>query len=90
MNDITINRHKRNPESMAANPDATTKADFRDAIIAYAATGAFTLKDAMRHFGRPANEVSPRLSELKADGILEPTGDRREGCAVLRLISGRV
>jgi hypothetical protein len=90
--DITANRHKNNPESIDANKRIEpTKADWRKRIALYmnCVGGDWTLKELCRAFDKSPNEISGRLSEMKASGILEPTGERREGCAVLRLTNNR-
>lgn len=46
---------------------------------------SLTSHDVAEHFGKSKNEISGRLSELVRDGILEKTGERRNGCHVLRI-----
>lgn len=87
MNDICTNRHKQSPTSIEANKRAQpNKAVFRADIVTWAEGKLFTMKDVMKAFNRPANEVSPRLSELKERGIIRATDERRDGCAVLEVI----
>jgi len=86
--DISSNRHKGNPHSVAANAVADKgKGAMRLAIIGYAKTVKdFTMKEVCRAFGKLPNELSGRLSELKAMNVLEAVeGESRERCGVLRL-----
>jgi hypothetical protein len=83
--DITRNRHKGSVESVAANPRTRHKEQWQEKFLAYIETklgwGA-TLVEICDHFGRQKNEVSPRLSELKASHKVVKNGTR-SGCAVL-------
>ena len=85
--DITANRHGGNAQSIAANEVAEpTKAIMRLMIMTHLrGFGEATLKDLCRVFGKLPNEISGRLSELKAAGAIVPTGEVRERCAVYRV-----
>jgi hypothetical protein len=86
--DITRNKHRGNPES----DDAFKKIEparlgMQRRVMAVCAANALfgtTLKEIVAKSGLPIQTVSGRLAELKAAGMLEKTGERREGCAVLR------
>lgn len=81
--DICERRHRNNAESIAANPSQFAKRQAHERILAYAKGRRIWLKLLCRAFGKQPNEISPRLSELKAMGLLELTGEREEKCAVL-------
>lgn len=87
MADVTAKRHRGNPESVEANRRAAhSKGYWRAQVVLFAAQQAdFTLKELCRFYGKQLHDLSGRISELKQDRILTPTGRRREGCAVLRL-----
>jgi hypothetical protein len=44
--------------------------------------GGCTLKEICRAFGKLPHELSPRLSELKAEGLIFDSGRVRDGCGV--------
>lgn len=85
--DITAKRHGGNAESIEANRRAShSKGYWRAQVVLFAAQREdFTLKELCRFYGKHLHDLSGRISELKQDRILVPTGRRREGCAVLRL-----
>lgn len=85
--DICVRRHRKNPESVAANPTPETKLRTRERIIAMLKEKPATSKDlcAALGLGDKISLISGRLSELKATGIIEPSGVQQDGCAVLRL-----
>jgi DNA-binding transcriptional ArsR family regulator len=89
MNDICRNRHRDNKESRDANPSDESKKDkyktILDLLEIYSACG-LTSKEISGLTDKSLNAISGRLSELKAMGLIEPTGERREGAAVLRLV----
>ncbi len=88
--DITGNRHKANAHSAAANERVEPAKDvMRRKIYDWArAFGSFTLKDVCRAFDKLPNQVSGRLSEMKALGMVKETGESRERCAVLSVTQG--
>lgn len=85
--DITANRSGSPVTSQLANKKvAPRKGEDRAKIKVYLrVNGKGTLKDIVRVLKIPVQTVSARLSELKATGEVEVTGERRDGCAVLRL-----
>ena len=83
--DICERKSRRSATSFEAHESIKfEKSRMRDEILKWAKTfGPFTLKDAMEAFGiTSANKISGRLSELKRDGEIYETGQRREKCAV--------
>jgi len=85
--DICERKHGHNQESVAANQQIAShkrnlQAKVYELILRYAHVG-ITLKEIVRLSGIPINSVSGRISELKADGVVQPNGQIREGCAVL-------
>jgi hypothetical protein len=83
--DITRNRHRGSPESVKANPSDRSKSAWHSRILEYLETRVAwggTLTEICDHFGKEKNELSGRLSELKAAKQVLQNG-RRNGCAVL-------
>jgi hypothetical protein len=85
MNDICINRHQGNSQSRSANK--VVKKDYdRAEVLAYIIEHRKAhLKQVARAMGKFPNQISGRFTELKAENIIEDTGERDEGCAVYRL-----
>lgn len=84
--DVTANRHKGNAASIDANPSEAAKRESHRQILAFISfMGKATSKAIARELGKPLNAVSGRVSELKALGEIEETGERDEGCNVLRI-----
>lgn len=87
--DITRNRHKGAITSELANIRVSSiKQRDREKILAFAnfiGSYGITLKEVVKELDIPIQSASARLSELKAEVLLEPkkTKERREGCAVL-------
>lgn len=82
--DITSNRHKGNPESNDAFKDVKDRlVGDRVKILNYLKHCHATCKDIAIALNMKYTTVSGRLSELKAMGLVEKTGYRREGSAVL-------
>jgi DNA-binding transcriptional ArsR family regulator len=92
MPDITINRHRGNAESVAANERVQPeKSKDRLRILEYLFVfGPRTSKQLTLALEMPYTTVSGRLSELKAMQLIEPTGERREGAAVVRIMAKRI
>ena len=86
--DITARKHGGNAASIAANPTTEAKRAMHRQILAFfeMRNGRSWMKDVARELGKTPNEISGRLSELKASGHLIDTGEREEGCAVLRRV----
>lgn len=81
--DICANRHKQNPESIAANPSEANKRASHKRILAIMDIGTWTSKELADALDTKVHCISGRLSELKEMGKIRPTGERREGCSVL-------
>jgi hypothetical protein len=89
MSDITANRHRGNPESVAANERVQGS---KEAIQNYirdwlCRAGPHTSKEISVCLYMKYTTVSARLSELKADGWVVKTGKRREGAAEVRAVT---
>lgn len=85
MDDICLNRHQGNVQSLIANKRVQKERD-RALVLAYIIkTGSAYSKQIARAMGKQLNQISGRISELKASEIIEETGERAEGCAVYRL-----
>lgn len=91
MKDICARRHMGSAESIAANVAVhENKSELRRRVLAYVRfVGASTCEEVSGALDIPYQTVSARCSELKAEGFLVKTGDRRQttsGCsaAVLR------
>jgi len=85
--DVTRNRHRGNAESEAAYESVKHRmsAD-RHTILTYMRfSGPQTSKELSLNLQINYTTMSARLSELKAMGLIEKTGERREGCAVVRV-----
>ena len=83
--DICEKRHKLSPTSIEANKRVNKILEREKVLDVFRIFGESWLKQVMRIVNKPANEVSPRISELLALGILEDTGRREEGCRILKL-----
>lgn len=92
--DITRSRHRGSPESEAANRAAQPgKSYWQGKVWTHVlANGPATGEEIARALGVSWNRVSGRITELKVEGWLVDTGNRREtstGCkaAVLRAVT---
>lgn len=86
--DITYRKHGGNEESVAANPSVESKRESHREILKVlrvAGASGQTAKEIAAYFQKPLHKISGRLSELKEMGQIEPTGERRNGSAVLRV-----
>ena len=85
--DITAAKSHSPATSREANIRvAPRKAQDRDRILGYLRwSGTATLRDIESMLRMKTQTASARLSELKATGEIEVTGERREGCAVVRI-----
>lgn len=83
--DITRHRNRGNAESVAANKVAAPhKSDDRARIVAYLKHRPNrTCKEISADLGMGYTTASGRISELKRDNVIQTTGERREGAAVL-------
>lgn len=87
--DININRHGSDPQSNAANVRAAPgKVKVRSQVIGalyIAGRTGLTLKDICALLKRQPHQVSGRITELKALGLIERTGGVYDGCSAYRL-----
>lgn len=87
--DICARKHKGSITSIAANKRARKHKVANTAKIlnfAIKNMGRCYSKQVARAFGVDLNVISGRFSELKELGMLAETGERAEGCAVLRVV----
>ena len=93
MKDICENRHGGAPTSVDAfeRIEKALPAARREVLGAIRREGdaGTHLKHVCRVLDKEKNEVSGRISELKKAGLIEQTGARREGCAVVRAVDWR-
>jgi len=83
--DVCAGRHHGNPESIDANPLPDAKRAMHRTILAlFRQRPYWTSKQIAYAVGRPLNSISGRLSELLMLGLIERTGARMDGAAVLR------
>ena len=83
--DISANKHGGNTESAAAHKSAKTcLASCRYKALKEIHQQSGTGKEVALRLGKAFNAVSGRFSELKEKGLIETTGERRNGSAVLR------
>jgi Mn-dependent DtxR family transcriptional regulator len=76
--DITENRHGGSDTSAAANPTQASKRARKDLIYGYLMThGSATVDELSAYFNLPPNEISGRISEMKREGIVRDSGERR-------------
>lgn len=85
MNDICINRHQGNAQSLIANKRVQKERDRATVLAIIIKTGKSHSKEIARLMNKQLNQISGRISELKANEIIEETGERIDGCAVYRL-----
>ena len=87
--DVCANNHGGNAESIAANL-RTNKAADREAILQFMSERPGResyVKEIIRELGLKHQTASARLSDLKAEGAIEPVkGKRLEGCGVVRIV----
>ena len=85
--DICKSRHRNSPTSNDAYKKIKhSKQDWWDKIVAFGVRGGFTSKEFADAHGKQLNEISGRISEAKAMDLIVETKDRRDGCAVLRVV----
>jgi DNA invertase Pin-like site-specific DNA recombinase len=89
--DVTAGRHGGNKQSRAANLrinqfKETNRERIRSQIAAAGFAGLtineLKIYDDNKQRFKPANELSPRLTELVALGLIYPSGRQRESCSV--------
>jgi predicted HTH transcriptional regulator len=88
MSDVCARRHRGSAESRAANERVQSfKLEDQSRIWLYLlANGPATSKEISSALHMGYTTVSARMSELKAEDWLRPTGERRDGAAVLRAV----
>lgn len=88
--DICSNRHKGSPTSKAANLRVDKDRD-RERVLAIIRRDGRTYSKAIaREMDKALNQISGRLSELKAANVITETKERREGCAVVAMMPGQM
>lgn len=96
--DITANRHKGNAQSVSAfeklKPTAAEKREQVFQFVKSMGTEGATTDQIAYISGLPANEVSPRMSDLKKEGRIVPTGyirktRRGQKAEVFRVAEGK-
>lgn len=85
--DICSNRHKQNPQSRAANKRVNKEVDRLRVLTIIREQGQATSKQIASIMGKDLHKISGRISELKSDAIIEETGAKRDGCALLKIAS---
>ena len=85
--DISINKHKGNSASFDANKKVNKEVNRLRVLSIIKEQGQASSKMIARIMGVELHHISGRISELKADGIIEDTGLRKEGCALLKVAS---
>ena len=82
-----ISRGKHNPESKAAFKKLKSSLSVMrlQVLREIAYQKKATLKTICHYMQREKNEISGRLSELKVLGLIEKTGEKHDGCAMLQL-----
>jgi hypothetical protein len=95
--DITAGHHGGNKQSQEANKFvAPYKTNWREKVLGLMALRneqglGTTCRQAADYFGRESGHLSPRFTELKADGLIEETGNVENGFMSYRLHgSGKV
>ena len=85
LDDICINRHQGNAQSLEANKRVQKERDRATVLAIIIKAGRTHSKQIARIMNKQLNQISGRISELKASDIIEETGEKIEGCAVYKL-----
>jgi hypothetical protein len=86
-NDICENRHQGNAESIDANNrNSFTRELDRHRVLTIITEKPSTMAEVAAKMQVQLNTISGRGSELKKLGLVAPTGERRNGGAVLRAL----
>lgn len=85
--DICSNRHQQNAQSKEANKKVHKEVDRLRVLTIIREQGQATSKQIASIMGKQLNQISGRISELKSDAIIEETGARKDGCALLKVAS---
>ena len=85
--DICAKRHKDNPESRDAFETILPHLGrLQHAVLEYAAVRSpITVKMVVRDLEMLHQTAGARMAELKQQGLLEKTGQRRDACALLQI-----
>lgn len=91
--DVNINKHGGNEQSNKANVKvAPVKLNWREKILTLiidrdAQSMPTSLLDACKYFSKERGQLSGRFTELKAQGLIEPTGvENSEGFMYYRIV----
>lgn len=93
--DITAGNHGGNKQSNAANiVIAPYKLSWREKILGYMAQRdeqglGTSCRHAADHFGKEGGQIGGRFTELKVDGLIEPTKNVEAGYMVYRLTNSK-
>lgn len=80
--DVCANKHNFNEQSIEANKKANKDRDRIVVLNFIVSQGRGYSKEIARYMNKQLNQISGRLSELKAEGLIYDTGLREEGCAI--------
>ena len=84
--DICSGKHGGNSESIEANPSQFAKRQAHERILAILQVCNKTGQEVANVLNVPYHKISGRISELRHKlRLIEPTGERRNGGAVLRI-----
>lgn len=84
--DVSAGKHRGNKQSKAANPTGISKTEIREQVMwVLLHYGPSTCKEISERLNKPMHKVSGRISELKALGMVEPTGFVRNKGGVVRV-----
>lgn len=90
LTDICSRKHQGNTESREANKvNVPSRSAQREAVLVYIRATPRSMKEVAQLMGVPFNTISGRGSELKRYGLVEETGEVRQGSAVLRAVGIR-
>jgi hypothetical protein len=85
--DITANKHRGNAQSQAAHRRGRSNREAQRLQVLELIKDSYnglSMKEVAALMDCPFNTVSGRGSELKKSGLVEPTGETRDGSAVLQ------
>lgn len=83
--DVCAGKHQGNEQSETANKNVNKDADRAYILKFITEHKTAYLKQIARVMGKQLNQISGRLTELKADNLIVDTGARQEGCTVYKL-----
>jgi predicted HTH transcriptional regulator len=85
--DICSNKHNQNAQSKEANKKVNKAVDKLRVLTILREQGQATSKQIAEIMNKQLHQISGRISELKSDAIIEETGSRKDGCALLKVAS---